>query len=709
MPTTVPNPCDQLEVDLSRIDLDVEIQSAPCIDVEITQTDITIDSVSVAGQGPPGQAATIQVGTTTTTAPGGAASVMNSGTTHAAIFDFGIPTGSGGPPGPPGTHGDAATVDAGSTTTLTPGTPATVTNAGSTSAAIFNFGIPQGISGPMGHSLTPKGSVLTHSALPATGNTVGDVYVTLDTQHSWGWDGTTWVDMGSLAGPPGTSGGDGLPGPPGAAATIAVGSTATGTPGSAANVTNSGSSSAAVFNFTVPAGVAGSPGTAGTAGTAATATAGTTITGAPGTSANVVNAGTTSAAVFNFTIPRGDTGAASTIPGPAGPSTPSANTGNLLTTGSDSLLYLPPSAIDPEIWSVRLRSFNSVGNSTFEVDQRTVGTGITLATGSTSGWAQDRWFVTKSGTMTATAQQLAALSLPDGVIPGMNFRISRSLLRVTVTTTQASLGANDYFAIQQFVEGPNFRELQNDVHSISLLVRSSVAGLKFGISLRDPPAATKTLTKLCTIPTANTWALVALPGLPVWPSGNFSYTPGLQGYLFQITLAAGTTVTSPANDTWQAGGYQGAVGQSNLFSSAVNSTVDFCMIQHEPGPVCSTFIDKPFTQNYDECLRFYQKTWNYTTAVGNVTSAGSLYATGMSSQSLFQPITFLKPMAKAPTAISYSPVTGAANIVRDINASAEKTAAPWATSEKNISGWSITAANAAAYIAQFHYTADTGW
>ena len=185
-------------------------------------------------------------------------------------------------------------------------------------------------------------------------------------------------------------------------------------------------------------------------------------------------------------------------------------------------------------------------------------------TGSTSGWVQDRWFTTKSGTMAATAKQLAALSLPDGVIPGMNFRISRSLLRVTVTTTQASLAPGDYFAFQQFVEGPDFRELQNDVHSVSLLVRSSVAGLKFGISLRDPPTATKTLTKLCTIPTANTWALVALPGLPVWPSGNFSYAPGLQGYLFQITLAAGTTWASPANDTWQSGSFLGAVGQSNF-------------------------------------------------------------------------------------------------------------------------------------------------
>lgn len=45
-------------------------------------------------------------------------------------------------------------------------------------------------------------------------------------------------------------------------------------------------------------------------GTAATVAVGTTTTGAAGSSAIVTNSGTTSAAVFNFTIPRGDTGAA---------------------------------------------------------------------------------------------------------------------------------------------------------------------------------------------------------------------------------------------------------------------------------------------------------------------------------------------------------------------------------------------------------------
>jgi hypothetical protein len=48
----------------------------------------------------------------------------------------------------------------------------------------------------------------------------------------------------------------------------------------------------------------------GDPGAAATIAVGTTTTGAAGTNASVTNSGTTSAAVFNFTIPRGDTGAA---------------------------------------------------------------------------------------------------------------------------------------------------------------------------------------------------------------------------------------------------------------------------------------------------------------------------------------------------------------------------------------------------------------
>ena len=52
--------------------------------------------------------------------------------------------------GETGAAGDAATVAVGSVTTLSAGASATVTNAGSASAATFNFGIPQGATGATG-------------------------------------------------------------------------------------------------------------------------------------------------------------------------------------------------------------------------------------------------------------------------------------------------------------------------------------------------------------------------------------------------------------------------------------------------------------------------------------------------------------------------------------------------------------------------------
>jgi hypothetical protein len=61
--------------------------------------------------------------------------------------DAGYVIGPQGPTGPTGPSGTAATIAAGSVTTLAYGSPATVTNVGSPSAAIFNFGIPQGAPG----------------------------------------------------------------------------------------------------------------------------------------------------------------------------------------------------------------------------------------------------------------------------------------------------------------------------------------------------------------------------------------------------------------------------------------------------------------------------------------------------------------------------------------------------------------------------------
>ena len=133
--------------------------------------------------GPPGAAATIAVGTTTTLDAGNPATVSNSGTSSAAVFDFGIPKG---PKGDPGAAGAGATVAAGTTTTLPAGSSATVTNSGTSTAAVFNFGIPKGDKGDTGSSGADGAAatiaVGTTTTLPVatslitnTGSSSGDV------------------------------------------------------------------------------------------------------------------------------------------------------------------------------------------------------------------------------------------------------------------------------------------------------------------------------------------------------------------------------------------------------------------------------------------------------------------------------------------------------------------------------------------------------
>lgn len=55
---------------------------------------------------------------------------------------------------------------------------------------------PPGVQGPPGTGLTFLGSVTTETALPPTGNTVGDLYVTDDTQEMFAWDGSAWHLVG---------------------------------------------------------------------------------------------------------------------------------------------------------------------------------------------------------------------------------------------------------------------------------------------------------------------------------------------------------------------------------------------------------------------------------------------------------------------------------------------------------------------------------
>ena len=94
-----------------------------------------------------GLTASITVGVVDTSPAVSFAAVTNTGTVLDAVLNFIIPQGPQGPAGTqgdPGEPGTAATVTVGPTSTIPSGSNATVTNIGTTSAAVLNFAIPRG-------------------------------------------------------------------------------------------------------------------------------------------------------------------------------------------------------------------------------------------------------------------------------------------------------------------------------------------------------------------------------------------------------------------------------------------------------------------------------------------------------------------------------------------------------------------------------------
>ncbi|SEB65908.1 DNRLRE domain-containing protein [Terriglobus roseus] len=269
-------------------------------------------------RGNDGAAATVAIGTVGTGAPGTPADVKNVGTANAATLNFTLPQGATGVAGAPGlsfqgtcssgngyvkndvvyrsgssyvsqlpgntvdplvsianNSGEwkllvsqgapgAATVSVG---TITSGTTAAVTNAGTQTAAVLNFTLPRGDTGAAGPAgLSFLGAWDSAAAYAAT-NAVsysGSSYLAMTANtgvHPVGDAGSVgaWLLLAmqgapGVAGPQGPTGSAGLAG---ATPTIAIGTTHTLAAGSSASVSNVGSATAVQLEFSIPQGAAG--------------------------------------------------------------------------------------------------------------------------------------------------------------------------------------------------------------------------------------------------------------------------------------------------------------------------------------------------------------------------------------------------------------------------------------------------------------------
>ena len=359
-----------------------------------------------------------------------------------------------------------------------------------------------------------------------------------------------------------------------------------------------------------------------------------------------------------------------------------------------------------DIWNVRTRSFNAIGNPNFEVDQRTVGVGTTT----TATFAQDRWMLNFSGSgLTAKAIQMAPNS--PVLLPGTNFPLSQNFLRVTLTGQDVSPAAGDYLFLSQFIEGIRLRELLSDYHSFSIIVRSNVAGAVFGIALRDTAHA-NSLLNIGTIANTNQWTICQLPALPIWtPSATWSTLPGIEGYELDIILMAGSTFQGASSSLWQSGNFLALPSCGNFAANPIGSTFDIAFVQHEPGAYCTMPMDISFAQNLIDSCRYFCKSYNYTVAAGSVSHLGVLRTWVPVSNSPIGIVPFPARMAKTPTSLlGYSDNSGAVNNVYDNGSSGDRAISSILNlGETAYAGFLISTTNGSQTNMSWHHTADTGW
>ena len=630
----------------------------------------------------------------------------------------------------------------------------------------------QGPQGPAGTGLNMKGTVPTAASLPASGNSPNDCYTAVDTGHAWVWEGTAWVDIGQIQGPQGPEGPPGpqgaastVPGPTGP--TGPAGDTGAsgpqGTPGATGPQGPPGNTGAAG-----PQGPAGATGSTGP-GVVAGGTAGQILSKIDGTDFNTqwvpppfLYQTTTTA---TYTIPAvGSQAAVGVVPNPswlrngalpnwlvylddgtnraffqlsrvqatsvnltnqnfygtqavgtvfAAGATLSLMGIGCATPAQPGLVQVSGNTTDfvdgtnhcqnlaAAVWAIRLNTVNAIGNPNFEVTQTALFAANPLGT---AGRILDRWFAIRSAGLTAVVN--GSQSNTKASIPGTSYAFTRNSLQVSVATAQASLAAGDYYCVEQYIEGPMYRPISGGATSLSVTMLSG-SGVPFCIYLQDSGRANSYVIPVA--PVANTLTVFTFPNIPVWPSSMaFANQPGTTGYILGFCFGAGSTYNTATPNQWVTGDQRVANNLNSL--ATVGNSWGFYAVQHEPGPVCSPFIDKPFDRNLDECLRYYCKSYDYSVAPGTVSSPGMIYHLIVGGANPILPISFPKIMAKTPTMTGYNGNTGAVNALYDATATTSRTiAAAQVVGVRGFGGFSTTTQNASNANYQWHFTADTGW
>lgn len=276
---------------------------------------------------------------------------------------------------------------------------------------------------------------------------------------------------------------------------------------------------------------------------------------------------------------------------------------------------------------------NRIINGAMVIDQRNAGASVTPASGV---YTLDRWVYNASQASKVTIQQNAG-----SVTPPAGFK---NYLGLTVgASANVTIGAGDYFDLEQRIEGYNIADLgwgtdNAKTVTLSFQVRSSLTGT-FGGALRNS-GSTRSYPFSYSISAANTWTPISIT-ITGDTSGTWLSTNGVGIYL-GFALGYGSTYGNGTAGAWVGADLESVTGAVSVVSTN-SATFYITGVQLEVGSSATGYEYRQYGTELALCQRYYE---TFT-----ATSGGGLYLTNGYSGSFRYGNAFWKTEKRAvPTA-----------------------------------------------------------
>jgi hypothetical protein len=262
---------------------------------------------------------------------------------------------------------------------------------------------------------------------------------------------------------------------------------------------------------------------------------------------------------------------------------------------------------------------NRIINGDMRIDQRNAGASVTV--GASDNYITDRWMLQSSQASKFSAQQNAgAVTPPAGFV---NYLGATSL-------AATSVGAGDYFSIQQRIEGLNCSDLawgSANAQSVTLSfwVRSSRTGA-FGGSLRNN-VGNRSYPFSYSISEANTWEYKTI-NIAGDTGGTWLTTNGI-GITVTLGLGVGSTY-SGTTGSWSSNNYVSATGATSVVGTS-GATFYITGVQLEKGSTATAFDYRDYGRELSMCQRYfvgantYYFTQGYDPNYSNINSGGVVW------------------------------------------------------------------------------------